>query len=215
MNTKTRKITMMALITALSLVMVALCRIPIVLFLEYEPKDVIITIGGFLFGPLFSMMTSLIVSIIEMFTLSDTGIIGAIMNFLSTVSFACTASYIYKKNRTMVGAILGFAAGTILMTTVMIVWNYLMTPYFMGVPREVVVGLLIPAILPFNLLKSGLNTALILLIYKPITKVLRAGHVIEPSESSIKKGNKIGYSLVALALLITCIFIVLVWRGII
>ena len=87
MNTKTKKLTMIAMLVAAAFVAVSLFRIPIVLFLKYEPKDVIITIGGFLFGPLTSMLVSLFVSIIEMFTISETGIIGAIMNFLASCSF--------------------------------------------------------------------------------------------------------------------------------
>ncbi|MGN1344084.1 MAG: ECF transporter S component, partial [Traorella sp.] len=90
MNTKTKKLTMIAMLVAAAFVAVSLFRIPIVLFLKYEPKDVIITIGGFLFGPLTAFLVSLFVSIIEMFTISDTGIIGAIMNLLSSCAFACT-----------------------------------------------------------------------------------------------------------------------------
>jgi riboflavin transporter FmnP len=70
---------------------VALVRIPVVLFLKYEPKDVVITIGGFLLGPMASLIISALVSLIEMFTISDTGPIGCLMNLLSTCSFACTA----------------------------------------------------------------------------------------------------------------------------
>ena len=100
MNSRTKKITMIAMLVAASLVAVSLFRIPIVLFLKYEPKDVIITIGGFLFGPFTAFLVSAAVAVIEMFTMSDTGVIGAIMNLLASCTFACTASYIYKKNHT-------------------------------------------------------------------------------------------------------------------
>ena len=66
MNSKAKKITITAMICALAYVMVAFCRIHIVLFLEYEPKDVMITLGGFMGGPVTALLASAIVSFIEM-----------------------------------------------------------------------------------------------------------------------------------------------------
>ena len=62
MNTKTKKMTTIAMLVAASFVAVALFRIPIILFLKYEPKDVIITFGGFIFGPQTAFLVSLFVS---------------------------------------------------------------------------------------------------------------------------------------------------------
>ncbi len=170
MNSKAKKITITAMICALAYVMVAFCRIHIVLFLEYEPKDVMITLGGFMGGPVTALLASAIVSFIEMVTISEDGILGLVMNVLSTCSFACTASFIYKRKRTFSGAAAGLALGTVFMVVLMLLWNYLITPAYMGVPREAVGELLIPAFLPFNLLKGGLNTGLTLLLYRPVMK---------------------------------------------
>ena len=79
-----------------------------------------------------SFLISLIVSLIEMVTVSETGPIGCIMNILSTCCFACTAAFIYKKQHTMKGAITGLVAGCLLTTAVMLLWNYLITPIYMG-----------------------------------------------------------------------------------
>ena len=62
MNERTKKITTLAMLTALSYLIVATIRIPVVMFLKYEPKDVIITIGGFMFGPVEGFLISLVVS---------------------------------------------------------------------------------------------------------------------------------------------------------
>ena len=48
----TRQWVLMAMLSALAYLIMSLVRIPVVLFLKYEPKDVIITVGGFLMGPL-------------------------------------------------------------------------------------------------------------------------------------------------------------------
>ncbi len=214
MNTKTKKMVMMAMFSAVAFVMVALIRIPIVLFLSYEPKDVIITIAGFLFGPLMALAVSAISSFIEFLTISSTGVIGLIMNVLASCAFACTAAFIYKKDHTMKGAWLGLIGGTLLMTAVMLLWNYLITPLYMGVPREAVVELLVPAILPFNLFKALLNSALTLILYKPVVGALRKISLVEPTSKNAKP-TKLGYMLVALVLLITCIIWGMVLKGVI
>ncbi len=174
MDNKTKKVTMVGMLCAVAFLVTVVCRIPVVLFLKYEPKDVVISIGGFLFGPMTAFVISVIVSFVEMFTISDTGFIGLIMNVLSTCSFACTASFIYKKHRTMKGAVAGLLTGVVLTTAVMLLWNYLITPIYMGYPREAVKALLIPAFLPFNLLKGGINMSRTMLIYKPVGTALRS-----------------------------------------
>ena len=75
----TRELTTLAMLTAIAYVLVCVIRIPVVLFLKYEPKDVAVTIGGFLMGPMASFVIAAVVALIEMFTISDTGIIGCIM----------------------------------------------------------------------------------------------------------------------------------------
>ena len=142
-------------------------------FLKYDPSDVIVTLGGFIWGPMTSCIVSVIVATLEMITVSDTGILGCIMNIVQTLSFACTASVIYKKKHTLSGAVIGLASGWLITVIVMLLWNYLVTPLYMGYPREAVVELLLPAFLPFNLLKGGLNASITFLLYKPIVTALR------------------------------------------
>ena len=208
-----KQMVMLALLASIAYLMVSLIRIPVVLFLKYEPKDVIITIGGFLFGPLASFVVSLLVSLIEMVTISDTGPIGAVMNLLSTCCFACTASYIYKKNRTLVGAILALVIGSVLMTAAMVLWNWLITPLYMGVDRATVQGMLLTVFMPFNLLKAGLNTAFVLFLYKPLVTALRKTGLVESREQVGGSGFKMGASMLGILLLATCILLLLVFQG--
>ena len=44
MNNRTRKITTLGMLCAIAYVVMLVARIPIVLFLKYDPKDVVITI---------------------------------------------------------------------------------------------------------------------------------------------------------------------------
>ena len=91
---RTRQITTVGMLCAMAYALVALVRIPLVLFLEYEPKDVVIAIGGLVYGPFTSFLAAAIVALLEMVTISEDGILGCIMNVLSSCSFACTAAYI-------------------------------------------------------------------------------------------------------------------------
>ncbi len=212
MNTK--KTVLVAMLAALAYIMVALIRIPVVLFLSYEPKDVIITIGGFLLGPMAAFVTALSVALLEMVTVSQTGPVGALMNLISTCSFACIAAIIYKKKHDLFGAVLGLAAGCISMIGVMLLWNWLITPLYLGYPRAAVTAMLLPVFLPFNALKAGLNSAFVLLLYKPLTTALGKARLL-PERVFTKKARKPGIYLLAAGLLVTCILCLLVMRGII
>ena len=208
-----KKMALLAMLAAVAYMMVSLIRIPVVLFLKYEPKDVIITIGGFLLGPMASFIISLLVSLIEMITISETGPIGALMNLISTCTFACTAAIIYKRKHTINGAVVGLFTGSVIMVASMLLWNYLITPLYMtGTSRSDIAGMLVPVFLPFNLLKAGLNSGFILALYKPLVTALRKTGLI-PKQEQRKGSSKAGLYLFAGALLITCILFVLVLQG--
>lgn len=216
MKTDTRRLSITAMLCALAYIVMVIGRVPIVLFLKYDPKDVIITIGGFIFGPMTSLMMSLVVSFVEFFTVSDTGIFGFIMNVISSCAFACTAAVIYKKKHTISGAVIGLITGALTATGVMLLWNYFIMPYYMGQPREAIEKLILPALLPFNLLKGGLNATITMLLYKPAVKALRKAHLIPESAGQDVKAGKLnlGVMLISAFALATCIFFVLVLKGV-
>ncbi len=215
-NAKVKKYVMLGMLCAIAYTVMAVGRFPVVLFLKYDPKDVIIAIGGFLFGPLSAALISLVVSVLEMFTLSDTGIIGCIMNVLSSCTFTCTAAWIYEKHRTLKGATIGLIIGGILTVATMLLWNYLITPLYMTTPRDEVAKLLLPAFLPFNLLKVVLNGAITMLLYKPVATALRKAHLVEVGSTAQRptKRQHGGAIAVCLVLMITCVLWILVLQGI-
>lgn len=221
MNEKTwrlKRLCVMAMICAMAYVIVATVRIPVVQWLSYEPKDVLIAIGAFLFGPLSAAAMSVVVSLVEMVTISDTGFIGMVMNILSTCLFVCSAGIIYRKNRRLSGAIVGLIVGALLTTAGMLLWNYLITPLYMGVPRDVVAGMLLPVFLPFNLFKSALNSVLTVLLYKHVVTALRAARLLPPATESVTaqpKSRSVVIAAVSIVLLAVLVLILLMWNGII
>ena len=225
---KLRQYISMAMLAALAYVLMVFIRIPVVAaapYLKYEPKDIIITIGGFMYGPLAAFMISLVVSIVEMFTVSDTGMIGAVMNIVSSCAFAFTASLVYKKIHMLRGAVLGLITGVIVMMGMMTLWNYWLTPIYMSDTKEGIAamrsyvgGALLTVYIPFNALKGGINAAITMMIYKPVVMALRKAHLVPQSSAAPVSGKKKALTTVftilgALLVLAVCVFFALILSG--
>lgn len=212
----TQKIVILALMCAVAYVLTVLIRVPVVSFLTYDPKDIIIVLAGFIFSPIYSVIVSLVVSLIEMVTVSNSGPIGLIMNVMAGCTFALTASIFYKKSKSNKSVVFGFIVASISMTVFMLAWNYLITPFYLGTPREAVVDMLVPIILPFNLIKSALNSCIILLIYKPIINSLRNNKLIDLNkQSKDNNSTNIPIMIISAFIIVTCIFIILVLNKVI
>lgn len=187
----TKKMTILALFCALAVVLSNLLRIPLVPavpFLSYDPKDIVIGIAGFLFGPGSAFIVSAIGSGIELMFRGG-NILDWLMNVLSSCSFLCTAAWIYKKLHSKNGAFIGLAAGIAVQNAVMIAWNYFIDPIYFGMPQQAVVAML-PAISLFNFLKCAINTVLLLLIYKPVSNALRKAGLISKSEEAAPSNSR-------------------------
>ena len=172
MQDKTRKLTVIGMLCALAFIAVTVCRIPMVEFLKYEPKDVIIVIGGLLYGPLAAVAVSVVSSVAEMVTTSTTGPVGLLMNVISSCAFACPIALAYRYRRSFAGLAVGAVVGVAFMCAMMLLWNWLITPLYLETPREVVEQMLLPVFLPFNLIKGGINAVLICILYRPVVVYL-------------------------------------------
>ena len=212
---RTKKLTPTGMLFAQAYASAVFGRIPLVLFLKYDPKDVIIVIGGLIYGPLTSLAVSVIVSLAQMLTVSGTGILGCVMNIISSCCFSCTAAFFYKRKRTLSGAMVGLLWGCGGQTAAMMLWNYLIAPIYMGIPRDAVVDLLLPAFLPFNLIKGGLNAAITMLVYKPFVTALRRANLLKPEHSLGKLQLNVGVVLAALFLIVSCVLLILSIRDVI
>ena len=200
-----KKMTIMAIITAIAYVITFFVHIPFG-FLTLDFKDTILVFGSFIFGPLSGFVMTLVCSLVELFTISSTGWIGFIMNVLASGSFACVAALVHKKKPCLKNAVIGLVLGTVAMTAVMIIWNYLITPLYMDVPREAVVQMLIPTFLPFNLLKGALNASLAVMLY-PMLSILEKSNLIPKTEKTqnTRKAPSIGIIISAVVVLGGCI----------
>lgn len=170
-----KDIVFLAMISALALVSALIIKFPLMPsapFLKFDVKDAVIFVAGFMYGPLAALGVSALAALLQFLLANDSGIIGFFMNLLSTASFVCTASFIYRLGRNRKALILGLIFGALAMTAIMILWNYIITPIFMGIPRAAIVPMLFTIFLPFNLLKGGINAIIILLYIKPLSSAL-------------------------------------------
>ena len=142
-------------------------------FLTFDLKDAVMTVGAMLFGPAWGFAMVLVVALIEMVTVSTTGLYGFVMNVLASASFVCAASFIYTRRRTMKGALVGTLCAVAARTAVMMLANLVITPFYIGASAAEVAKMIPTLLLPFNLTKAVFNAALVFILYKPISAALR------------------------------------------
>ncbi|MEE1185762.1 MAG: ECF transporter S component [Acutalibacteraceae bacterium] len=210
-KTDAKKITVIGMFIAISFVVTMLSKLlpPIFSatpFLTLDFKDAFVIIAGFMYGPVYALIIAVAESVIEMITISSTGFIGLIMNILSTAVFAVVGSAIYSFRRTIKGAVVGLTVGILSMTVMMMLWNYIFTPMYMGVDRQVIKSLL-PIIIAFNVIKGVLNSAVALLLYKRVIFILSKAGFMPNHQKSSGKINAVTI-VCSVILIIGCVIII-------
>ena len=173
----TRKLAGTGIMAGLSVALVFLVHFPIfpqAPFLEYDPADIPILIATFAYGPLAGLLATAAASVVQGITVSaHSGIYGILMHVISTGSYVLTAGLIYRAKRSHAGAGIALLCGVLVSASVMAAANLIITPLFMGVSVEFVKGMLLPIIIPFNLIKAGANGAAAFLLYKPVSVLIK------------------------------------------
>lgn len=173
-----KKMTVMAMLAALSMVLVYAIHvplIPVVPFLEYDPADIPILIAAMAYGPVSGLVLTVVVSIIQGMFISTTGPWGILMHVIATGTLVLVAGGIYRappyQGRRGAGPGLrhpghGTGDGP---------GQPFHHPCLDGAPTEVVDSLMLVGILPFNLLKAGINSAVTFVVYKVVSRYLVHG----------------------------------------
>lgn len=175
---KIGKLVLSATFCALAYAVTLLIRID-VLFLTFDAKDAIITIAGLLLGPVYSVVISLVTTLIESVTVGNTQFWGLLMDFLSTAVFSTTCALIYKYKKNMKGAVVGLISAVLAMTAFMLLFNLFIVPLYTPDYTTVAVAKLIPTLfLPFNLAKGIMNAAIVLILYKPVSIAVKASKIL-------------------------------------
>ena len=209
MNRKTtdkpylEKVVGISIFSALAVIVAFVFNIipPVAGFLSLDVKDAVIAIAAFIYGPISGVIIAFLTAFIEFLTFSTTAWYGFIMNFASSAVFTLTASLIYSKKRTVNGAITSLLCAVVATTGVMLLLNNFVTPIylteFVGLPKEAAVAtvldLLPKVLLPFNFAKSLFNSAVAVMLYKPVLAALSKAGIIKTKKASLSfnKNTKI------------------------
>ena len=207
----TRQIAGAAMFSALAFAVAYMCQfIPKVQnFLTPDVKDAVIAIASFIYGPVVAPAISLVVAFLEFITFSTTGPYGLLMNFISSSVFSLTASIIYRYKKSFNSAIIGLSISACLTTAVMLILNPIIVPLYSGASREVVIRMIPGVLLPFNFAKTLLNSALTLLLYKPVISALRVAKLVPGGKFKTEFNKKTVLSLVIGALALLGAFLIL------
>ncbi len=195
--TNIRNITAIGLFCAIAFVLCLVFHFK-AMFLTFDLKDSVITVGAMLLGPIPGLIMSVIVALLDFLLIpssTGTGIYGLMMDIISSASFVCIGSWMYTYRRTMSGAVIGMISSILGMTAVMMVANILITPYYMGATTGEVIALIPTLLLPFNVTKAVFNAALVFILYNPISRAMRLAKFI-PARAEEGKAKNIKLTIV-------------------
>ena len=174
----TKRLVVLALFAAISIALTYLIRFPIfpaAPFLEYDPADITVIITSFVYGPVYGLALTFVVSALQALTVSaHSGIIGFFMHFLATGALALVVGFTYRRTPSLKQSVISLCLGIAAMTLVMIPLNLVFTPMY-GTPLQVVKDLMFPVIVPFNLIKASVNALVAGLLYRRVGKLISPG----------------------------------------
>lgn len=210
---KIRQMVAISLFVALTYITNFLCNFKLG-FLSFEVKDAVTSVCAYAFGPLSGIIVAFLSAVIESFTASSTGIYGFIMNVAGSVTYVGIAGIIYKLRKNITGAVIGVVLATVLMTSVMIGLNLVLTPLYMGVDTKAVIDMVIPMLLPFNIVKGIFNSTILLIIRYPLLKAIQhAGAINEPVVRDSDKIRNIVLAFSVLLAIFAVMYFVVVLNG--
>lgn len=168
----TRQLVTMALMCTIGTLLsfIEFPLLPGVTWLKFDASNMPAMVAGFAYGPAGGVAVGIVTAIIHGLLMAD--FTGALMNILVVTCFVLPAALIYKKKRTYKFAIIGLVFSIIAGVIGSIIGNLLLTPSWLGVPFDAVVALIIPVLIPFNLLKGLLNSVITLIVYKSISNII-------------------------------------------
>ncbi|MCR5453215.1 MAG: ECF transporter S component [Lachnospiraceae bacterium] len=156
-------------------------------FIKLDFSDLPALLGAFALGPVSGVAIELVKNLIHL-TLSQTGGVGELANFLIGAAFVFPAGLIYKRSKTKKNAIIGCVVGALCMAALSFPINtYITYPFYENfMPREAIVAaykVIFPAVnelwqcllifnVPFTFFKAVCSVIITLVIYKRISPIL-------------------------------------------
>ncbi len=166
----TKRIAMYALFVALAMVVsfIEFPIIPGIQWLKYDPSGIVCLVAGFAFGPAAAVIVSVLGFVPHLFTNPW----GTLMAVLVALALSVPAALVYRRSKTRKGAVIGIIVGAVVALVAAIVGNLIVTPFYAHMTTAQVAALIVPALLPFNVVKFAIHGVVTFLVYKPISKLL-------------------------------------------
>lgn len=169
-----KRLVFIALLAAMAMVLMhtGTSLIPAARYLKYEPSGAIILMCGLLLGPGAAAECAAVKFVLYFITHGGSPY-GHLSDLIAMLAFACTASALAHRfgidsfKKRLIACVLG----VLVVTLVMIPANYIILFLQYGMTPDAVSATMI-YVIPYNLLKAGLNSAIALVLYLPVFKAL-------------------------------------------
>ena len=195
----TRKLAMIGMFSAIAMILHVL-DFPIFFapgFYKMDFSELPVLIGSFAFGPVAGVMMEFVKILLKLCVKgTSTAFIGDLANFVVGCSLILPASAVYSFKKTKKSAIIACIVGTLVMTVFGTAFNavYLLPAFskFYGMPMDAIlamgtevnplakegsiVSFVVACVAPMNLIKGTLVSVVTLLIYKPLSPIIKTGH---------------------------------------
>lgn len=195
----TRKLAMIGMFSAIAMILHVL-DFPIFFapgFYKMDFSELPILVGSFAFGPVAGVMMEFVKILLKLCIKgTSTAFIGDLANFVVGCGLIIPASAVYSFKKTKKSAIIACIVGTLVMTVFGTAFNavYLLPAFskFYGMPLDAIlamgaevnplakegsiVSFVVACVAPMNLIKGTLVSVVTLLIYKPLSPIIKTGH---------------------------------------
>ncbi len=157
-------------------------------FLKMDISELPALIGSFAMGPLYGVLICLVKNLLHL-TITSTGGVGELSNFLLGVALVLPAGLIYRKLKTRKGALIGSFVGLILMALISLPTNYFIVypAYSVFMPIDTIVSMyqaILPSVkslwqcllifnVPFTFVKGLLSVIITMVIYKYLSPIIK------------------------------------------
>lgn len=179
---KILKIVESGMLCALGVVFMLVIRFSIfpgATYLEYDMGDIPIIIATLLLGLKYGYAILFFVSGIQAITVSAASSWeGFVMHFIATGLFILILYFFTKNKKTEKKLIIGCLIASVMQILIMIPLNIVLTPIYLGCTVNAVIKLLIPAIIPFNAIKAGINSVLTVILIPILSAILKKNKLI-------------------------------------
>lgn len=195
----TRKIAMIGMFSAIAMILM-LVEIPLPFapsFYKLDFSELPILVGTFAFGPAAGVMMEFVKILLKLLIKgTSTAFVGDLANFAVGCSFILPASVVYAFRKNKKSAIIACVVGTLFMTVFGTAFNavYLLPAFskLYGIPLESllamgaetnslvkegsIVSFVVACVAPLNLIKGASVSLVTMLIYKPLSPIIKTGH---------------------------------------